>query len=108
MKVLALTAIAAAVLVSGCATKQTSGTVSPEKLESEHMMVQEATLGKEPSAMISSEGKQGQLIDYTVKKGDTLTKIAKTFKVSVHDVVSANSITDKNKIKAGQVIKIPQ
>lgn len=44
---------------------------------------------------------------YTVKKGDTLTAIAKRYKTSVSALVKANGIKDKNKIFVGQKIKIP-
>lgn len=44
---------------------------------------------------------------YTVKKGDTLTAIAKRYKTSVSALVKVNGIKDKNKIYEGQKIKIP-
>lgn len=43
---------------------------------------------------------------YTVKKGDTLTAIAKKYGTTVDRLVKANGIKDKNKIYAGQVIQI--
>ena len=43
---------------------------------------------------------------YSVKSGDTLTKIATEFKVSVRSIRSANSLTT-DKIKVGQKLKIP-
>ena len=46
---------------------------------------------------------------YRVKKGDTLSEIAMEHGVTVRDLMRANpSIKDKDKIKAGQVIKIPK
>ncbi len=44
---------------------------------------------------------------YVVKKGDTLTAIAKRYKTTVSALVKANGIKDKNKIFVGQKIKIP-
>ena len=44
--------------------------------------------------------------EYIVKKGDTLTKIAKKYKTTVKELVSKNNIKDKNKIYVGQVLKI--
>lgn len=44
---------------------------------------------------------------YTIKAGDTLSKIAKKYKTTVSALVEANGIKDKNKIYAGQKIKIP-
>lgn len=43
---------------------------------------------------------------YTVKKGDTLMAIAKKYGTTVDRLVKANSIKDKNKIYAGQIIQI--
>jgi LysM repeat protein len=44
---------------------------------------------------------------YTVKSGDTLSKIAKQFGVTVDALVKANNIANPNLIKLGQVLKIP-
>ena len=46
-------------------------------------------------------------IEYTVKKGDTLSKIAKTYGVTQTELQSINGIKDANKIYVGQKIKIP-
>lgn len=45
-------------------------------------------------------------ITYKVKKGDTLTKIAKMYGVSVDHLVKLNNIKNKNLIKVGQTLKI--
>lgn len=46
--------------------------------------------------------------DYTVKKGDTLTAIAKAYGTTVKALLEANpQIKNPNLIKVGQVIKIP-
>lgn len=44
---------------------------------------------------------------YTVKKGDTLSAIAKRFGCTVQDLASLNSITNPNLIYTGQAIKLP-
>lgn len=46
---------------------------------------------------------------YTIKKGDTLSKIAKQFGTTVTDIQKANSsiIKDVNKIQVGCTITIP-
>lgn len=43
---------------------------------------------------------------YTVKKGDTLTAIAKTYNTTVNALVSLNNIKDPNYIVVGQKLKI--
>lgn len=44
---------------------------------------------------------------YTVKKGDTLTKIAKEYGTTVNTLVALNGIKNKNLIVVGQIIKLP-
>ena len=44
---------------------------------------------------------------YTVKSGDTLTKIAKIHNVDMWDLANANGIRNINYIQVGQVLTIP-
>ncbi len=44
---------------------------------------------------------------YTVKKGDTLSSIAKKYGVTVDAIVKANQIKNKNLIRVGSVFEIP-
>lgn len=44
---------------------------------------------------------------YTVKKGDTLTSIAKSFGLTLEELSKANKITDPKKLQLGQVLKVP-
>lgn len=46
-------------------------------------------------------------VEYAVKKGDFLAKIAKRFNVSVEEVMKVNHLKNSN-LKIGQVLKIPQ
>jgi LysM repeat protein len=46
-------------------------------------------------------------VDYTVRQGDTLGRIARDHNVSVSDLASLNSIANPDVIRAGQVLKIP-
>ncbi len=45
---------------------------------------------------------------YTVKAGDTLSSIARSFGVDLGDILKANSLADANAIKAGQVLIVPK
>ncbi|WP_187957591.1 peptidoglycan-binding protein, partial [Bacillus subtilis] len=54
----------------------------------------------------SSGGSSGSGTTYTVKKGDTLSVIAKEHGVSVANLQSWNNIKDPNKITVGQKLKL--
>ncbi|MBP5191489.1 MAG: LysM peptidoglycan-binding domain-containing protein [Opitutales bacterium] len=45
---------------------------------------------------------------YVVCKGDTLTKIARRFHVSVFQLMQENHLRNKNKLRVGQILSIPQ
>jgi len=44
---------------------------------------------------------------HTVARGETLTSIAKMYKVSIDELQKANNIEDGRKLQAGQTIVIP-
>lgn len=44
---------------------------------------------------------------YTVRAGDTLTRVAKNHNVSVHALLAANGITNANAVHVGQTLVIP-
>jgi LysM repeat protein len=44
---------------------------------------------------------------HTVARGETLTSIAKMYKVTVDELQTANNIEDGRKLQAGQTIVIP-
>lgn len=45
---------------------------------------------------------------YTVKKGDTIEKIAKKYSISEEEIMKINNIKDPKKIREGQKIEIPK
>lgn len=49
----------------------------------------------------------GFSVDYTVVRGDSLTKIAREHDVSLSELISANDISNPNLILPGQVLVIP-
>lgn len=53
-----------------------------------------------------NDGKK-QSITYTVKKGDTLSSIAKKYGITVEQLINVNNIRNPNLIYIGQVLKIP-
>lgn len=46
-------------------------------------------------------------MDYTIKQGDTLNGLAKTYKTDVGTLAKLNNISNPNLIKSGQVLKLP-
>ena len=52
------------------------------------------------------DGRTGP-IQYTVQAGDTLTKIATHYGITVNDIMRANNIMNPNYIQPGQVLNIP-
>jgi LysM repeat protein len=49
----------------------------------------------------------GERLSHTVKSGETLSEIAKTYGVSVQAIMDANGLPDPNRITTGQVLTIP-
>ena len=67
---------------------------------------------KKTQTVSSSNGSNPQnntqnLQTYTVQKGDSLSGIAAMYGITVSEIAELNGIADKNKIRAGQVLKIP-
>ena len=59
------------------------------------------------AVMGSSKKNSGDYQYYVIKSGDTLTRIAKTHGVTVSDIMTANNLSDADRIISGKVIKIP-
>ena len=74
------------------------------------MMIGETTPGQVPNAAAASESPHptsGNGTTHVVTRGETLTSIAKQYKVSVEDLQKFNRIEDGRKLQAGQTIMIP-
>lgn len=55
------------------------------------------------------DDKKDEYVTYTIKKGDTLSAIAKKYNTTVKKIMAANDyIKDANKIYAGKKLKIPK
>jgi LysM repeat protein len=59
-----------------------------------------------PPTMVSTGGKT-QFINYKVRSGDSLTRIARNNKVSVSDIVRANKLGNADVLSVNQVLRIP-
>ena len=47
-------------------------------------------------------------MNYVIKPGETLTDIAERYAMTVEQLANLNGIDNPNKIRAGQVIKVPR
>lgn len=54
-----------------------------------------------------AEGQNGNIVRYTVRRGDTLWAIADRYGTSVSSIASANAIQNPNRIYPGEVLTIP-
>lgn len=50
---------------------------------------------------------QTRELDYRVRRGDTLSTIARRFKVSVSELVAINGLRSRHRIRVGQKLKLP-
>jgi LysM repeat protein len=77
--------------------------VEPTKLKVGQKLSVPASTAAAPAVSIGASGGEGT---YTVKSGDTLTKVAKAHGTTVKAIESENNLTT-TKIKVGQKLKIP-
>ncbi|MEI6056994.1 MAG: LysM peptidoglycan-binding domain-containing protein [Lentisphaerota bacterium] len=97
--------------LNACSTTQDT-TVPPPSLNAPNTTanVTEATTPASkavasPSQTSKSTNQSG--VQYTVKKGDSLWKVAKMFNVSVNELAAYNNMDAKSTLKTGLVMKIP-
>ncbi|MFM7770194.1 MAG: LysM peptidoglycan-binding domain-containing protein, partial [Bacteroidota bacterium] len=53
-----------------------------------------------------SENSKEEFVYHTVKSGETLSKIANSYKVSVDSIVKLNKGLNPNKLQTGQKLKV--
>ena len=56
---------------------------------------------------VSDDPNKSKEVKYTVKRGDTLSKIANRYGITVNEIVSLNNIQNPNLIYVGQQLRIP-
>lgn len=61
-----------------------------------------------PSASSGSSSSSSSYITYTVKSGDTLSKIASRYGVTVKKIADYNHLSNVNSLRVGQKLKIPK
>lgn len=78
----------------------TSLAFSREKLE-----FQLQKIGNKDIGILVTLGSESNLDEYTIKSGDTLSRIALKLNVSVKELIKLNNIRDKNTIITGKKLK---
>jgi LysM repeat protein len=95
--------------VSMKAVEDANPGVDPKKLKVGQKLslpASAAAAGSAPAAAAAPEETDNSAAAYTVKSGDTLTRIAKTHGTTVKALKAENSLTT-DRIKVGQKLKIP-
>jgi len=80
-------------------------TVDPWTIPQSTTSVSASTQGVEISTNFS-EDVRGEIIGYTVQKGDTVGSVAEKFGISVNTVLWRNNLTARSSIKEGQTLEI--
>ncbi len=61
----------------------------------------------EPTPEPEPDRSSAKFKEYRIQPGNSLSRIAQEYKVSAQALARANGITNPNRIRVGQVIKIP-
>jgi len=109
-----LTAIARRYGVSAAELRQANGLGKKTKLKSGRVLLiplgTQERVAPEETEQASAPAKapsRSKTITHKVKRGDTLTGLAKRYKVSVSELAAANKLSARSKLKAGTKLRIP-
>ncbi len=91
----------------GVPAEKASGLESPEQGPSGSPGTPDS-LGPERDAVEEFDESSAAIRDYVIQPGDSLSRIALKHRISSRALAEANGITDPNKIRVGQVLKIPE
>ena len=89
----------------GIITGYLEGAKNPYYIEELNVWCNNGDIREDISKQIVELSKNKNNYIYIVKKGDTLSKIAKKFNTSISKLAQLNNISDPNKIYVGQKIK---
>lgn len=64
-------------------------------------------IGQRLLIFVSDDPNKQKEVKYTVKRGDTLYKIANRYGITVNEIVELNNIQNPNLIYVGQILRIP-
>jgi cell wall-associated NlpC family hydrolase len=66
-----------------------------------------AVAGGSPAQAQASAGNRGVQVSYTVKRGETLSQLARQFGVRADAIARASGLADADKLTVGAVLKVP-
>lgn len=89
---------------TGTVLKPGQKLIVPGKVGGETVAVAAKAPAMEKPAVVRPNG---EAVKHTVQPGETLGTIARKYQVKTADLVTANSITDPSKVRAGQQLVIP-
>ncbi|GAB3422955.1 peptidoglycan DD-metalloendopeptidase family protein [Massilia agilis] len=92
-------------LLAACSTPTRQAPVIDRPVQSAHHPVKPAAPAPAPAAA-SEESKPDARGSYTVRKGDTLLRIALDHGQNYRDIVTWNNLADPDDIKVGQVLRV--
>lgn len=78
-----------------------------EKVNIPNIISGEAFLAYQSTFSIFNKKQRNEIITYTVQPGDTLSKIATDFGISINSLIWANQLKDSDYLSLGQELKIP-
>lgn len=91
---------------SGTATAAATPAVTQNMPPVQESVASATPATEPPKAVAATPGADGGMT-HVVAKGETLTVIAKHYKVSIADLLKVNKITDERKLQIGQTLTIP-
>jgi len=74
----------------------------------EEKRIRKLTLPAEEVAEARRPAYRTQIASYTVRRGDTMTSLARRYGVSVKELARVNRISTRGELRKGQSIKVPQ
>ncbi len=87
--------------------KQSKQSKARTARNSKHKHSRHAAKGQpQPEAVIYEN--DGEYIEYKVKRGDTIDRIAALFSVEKDDLIETNNLTAKNKLSPGKTLLVPR
>ncbi len=99
MRMRAITVVLGAAVIASCGGGESNGVESLPLLTAAPVSSASAAATSTTVAAVEEY--------YTIQQGDTLFGIAKSFSVTLDDLIAYNGITDPDAIEAGQRLKIP-